>query len=122
MAWRLQTGDAQDRVASSDGTGTGTIRAGVTFVRVTSSDANNIIVLPESTSAATIGLRNGSTGYELRTSSPSTIAINGGSGSAAESAIAANTFVVCTADTDTTWLCVQTDTAGVATVVEVAAP
>lgn len=95
---------------------------GTTFVAVTSTDANHIIQLPSPPVGTTIGLRNGATGYELRSSSPSTVAINGGTGANAESAIPASTLVVCVCDTATTWLCVQTDTDGASSAVEVAAP
>jgi hypothetical protein len=93
------------RTASADGTGTGTIAdAGLLqFITVTSSDANNIIVLPTPTPGTIILLRNGGTGYELRTSAPDTISINGGAGAAAESAIAANTLVMAVCGTATAW-------------------
>lgn len=93
------------RTATADGLTTGTIAdAGLLqFVTVTSADANNIIVLPTPTPGTIVILRNGATGYELRTSSPTTIAINGGSGAAAESAIAASTMVIAVCTTATTW-------------------
>ena len=47
------------------------------------------------------------TGYELRTSDPSTIAINGGSVSGAQSAISANTLVRCICTSSTTWIATQ---------------
>ena len=48
-------------------------------------------------------LRNGATGYELRSSAPATVAINGGAGANAESAIAASTMVIAICTTATTW-------------------
>ena len=91
--------------ATSDGLTTGIIAdAGMLqFVSVTSANANNIVVLPTPTPGTIVILRNGGTGYELRTSAPSTIAINGGSGAAAESAIAASTMVIAVCTTATTW-------------------
>lgn len=91
--------------ATADGTGTGTIAAKpfLQFVTVTSANANNIIVLPAPILGSIVILRNGGTGYELRSSDPATIAINGGTGASAESAIAANTMVIAVCTTATTW-------------------
>lgn len=93
------------RTATADGTTTGTIAAagGLQFITVTSDDANKIIVLPTPTPGTIVILRNGATGYELRTSAPATIAINGGSGASAESAIAASTMVIAVCTSATTW-------------------
>lgn len=93
------------RTATADGSGTGTIAAAgmLQFVTVTSDDANKIVVLPTPTPGTIVVLRNGGTGYELRSSAPATVAINGGTGSNAESAIAANTMVIAVCTTATTW-------------------
>jgi hypothetical protein len=89
------------RTATSDGTGTGQISAGTSYVTVTSADANNIITLPAPVIGHEIVINIGATGFELRSSAPSTIAINGGTGSAGESAIAANSTckVICVSAT-----------------------
>lgn len=92
------------RTATADGTGTGTIAAGTSFVSVTSGNAAHIIVLPAPVVGNVIMLMNGGTGYELRTSAPVSIAINGGSGSNAESAVSANTLVKCVCTSSTTWV------------------
>jgi hypothetical protein len=113
---------AAARTATADGTGTGTIADGTDFVTVTCDDANKIIVLPTPTPKTVIALRNGATGYELRTNDPTTVAINGGTGAAAESAIPANTLTICICGTSSTWLCSNTDTAGVVTTTQAAAP
>lgn len=91
--------------ATSDGLTTGIIAdAGLLqFVTVTSANANNIIVLPTPTPGTIVILRNGATGYELRTSAPGTIAINGGAGANAESAIAASSMVIAVCTSATTW-------------------
>lgn len=93
------------RTATADGTTTGTIAAAglLQFVTVTSDDANKIVILPAPTPGTIIILRNGATGYELRSSAPATIAINGGAGANAESAIAASTMVIAVCTTATTW-------------------
>jgi hypothetical protein len=108
--------------ATSDGLTTGIVPDTADFVVVTSANANNIITLPTPTPGRFVRLRNAGTGYELRTTSPTTVAINGGTGSAAESAIGANVLVLCVCDTATTWICTQNATAGTASVSEVAAP
>lgn len=93
------------RTATSDGLTTGTIAdAGLLqFVTVTSAGANNIIVLPTPTPGTIVILANGATGYELRSSAPGTVAINGGTGANAESAIAASTMVIAICTSATTW-------------------
>jgi hypothetical protein len=75
----------------------------VTFVTVTSANADHWVNLPAPVPGMIIVLVNGGTGYELRSSAPASIAINGGSGSAAESAIAANTMVVAVCKSATAW-------------------
>lgn len=110
------------RTATSDGLTTGTVAAGTSFVAVTSASANNIIVLPAATPGNVVRLAVAATGYELRSSSPATIAINGGTGSAAESAIGANVLTTCTCSTATTWICMDQSSAGVVTATEPAAP
>lgn len=107
--------------ATSDGTGTGTIPAGTSFVTVTSANADYIVTLPAPVIGTVINLRNGATGYELRSSAPASIAINGGTGAGAESAIAANTLVKCVCDTATTWIAIQWSTNGTQSTSEVAA-
>lgn len=93
------------RTATADGTGTGTIAATgmLQLVTVTSSNANHIIVLPTPTPGTIVILKNGATGYELRTSAPATVSLNGGVGANAESAIAANTMVIAVCTSATTW-------------------
>lgn len=101
---------------------TGVIADGADFVVVTCDDANKVITLPTPTPGWTVAISNGATGYELRSSDPATVGINGGTGANAESAIPANTLVICVCRTATAWLCSNTNTAGVASATEVAAP
>ena len=93
------------RTATADGTGTGTIAdAGLLqFVTVTSASANNIIVLPTPTPGTIVRLAVGANGFELRSSAPATVAINGGTGASAESAIAANSLVEVVCTSATSW-------------------
>lgn len=91
-------------VTATATTGTAIADAGmIQFVTVTSDNADKIVILPTPTPGTIVILRNGATGYELRSSAPGTVAINGGAGAAAESAIAANTMVIAVCTTATTW-------------------
>jgi hypothetical protein len=114
---------ATARTATADGTGTGTIADGTSHVTVTSGGANTIIVLPSPTPGHTVNLvETGTTGYELRTSAPATVGINGGTASNGESAIAgAITLVKCVCVSATNWVCQQHDADGDISKVEAAA-
>lgn len=113
---------SEARTATADGTGTGQISTGTTHVVVTSANANNIITLPPPVPGLKITLLNGATGYELRSSAPATIGINGGVGANAESAVAASTVVKVECVSATNWIGSTVTTAGVVGVLEVAAP
>lgn len=108
-------------IPTADGTGTGTIPAGASFVNVTSADANNIMVLPDAPIGTRITLQNGGTGYELRSSNPAVIGINGGTGVGAESAIGASITVYAERVTTINWKCFQTAANGTPGATEVAA-
>lgn len=112
--------EARTATAAPGGT-TGVISAGVTHVVVTSDDANKVITLPAPVPGLVVTLINGATGYELRTSNPATISINGGAGADAESAIAASMVIVMTCVSATAWIGASYTAAGVVGVVEVAA-
>lgn len=102
----LLGGASVARTATADGLTTGTIAAGgvMQFVTVTSADANHIIVMPTPTPGTIIIMANGATGYEIRSSAPSTVLINDGTGGAAvESAIAASTLVIAVCKDATHW-------------------
>lgn len=92
------------RTATADGTGTGAIAAGTSYVTAANGgDANNWLTLPAPTPGTVIWIY--CTGnMELRSSDPATIAINGGAGAGAESALASGVLhrLVCT--TATTWV------------------
>lgn len=108
--------------ATADGMTTGIVPDSTSFVQVTSANANNIITLPTPTPGTIVRLLNGATGYELRTSTPASVAINGGTGAAAESAIGANVYVEAMCVSPTAWIARQYTTAGVQSATEVAAP
>jgi hypothetical protein len=92
--------------ATSDGLTTGILTdPGCDFtVLVTSANANNIIVLPAPVVGRKITLLNQSaTAYELRSSAPATVAIGGGTGANAESAIPASSIAEVVCRTATAW-------------------
>ncbi len=112
------------RTATADGTTTGTIAAKGRFQHITvtaGGDANSIIILPTPTPGTQIVLHVGATGFELRSSDPATIAINGGTGASAESAIPANSTVFMTCVSATAWKGYYMDADGDLAKVEAAA-
>jgi len=112
------------RTATVTGATTGTIASGpmLQFITVTAgADANAIVILPAPTPGSIVILHVGATGYELRTSAPATIAINGGAEANAESAIGANTTVLMICATATSWKGLQLGSDGTLAKVEVAA-
>jgi len=100
---------AKTRTANADADGTSVIPAGTSFVSVTSSDAAHIIVLPPPVLGNIVYLaETATTGYELRSSAPGTIGINGGTGTNAESAIAGSiTYIRCVCVSSTSWIANQ---------------
>lgn len=115
-------GNTTTRTATTDGTTTGTIAANTIYATITSDNANKIVILPAPVVGQVIRLFVGATGYELRSSAPATIAINGGTGTNAESAIGANVLTTCTCTSATTWVCYNQAANGALTATEVAAP
>lgn len=112
------------RTATALGDGTGLIAdAGlIQFVAVTAGgDANAIITLPTPTPGTIVILHVAATGYELRSSAPATVAINGGAEADAESAIGANTTVVMICASATSWKGLQLGSDGTLAKVQVAA-
>jgi len=95
------------RTATTTGATTGTIADAGVFqhVNVTSDSAAKIIILPTPTPGTIVVLAVTSTGYELRSSAPSTVLIGGGTGGAAvESAIPADSVAVLYCTSATSWL------------------
>lgn len=111
---------SEARTATAAGDGTGQISAGTTHVAVTCDDVNKIITLPAPVVGLKITLLNGATGYELRSSAPATIGINGGIGANAESAVGANTVVIVECVSATNWIGSTVTAAGVVGVLQVA--
>jgi hypothetical protein len=109
--------------ATSDGLTTGIIPDSAKVVQVTSANANNIVALPTPVIGKKVKLINTSgTGFELRSSSPTTISINGGSGAAAESALASTALLIhCECISATAWIANSHVAAGTESAVEAAA-
>lgn len=66
-------------------------------------NANNILILPAAKPGTIVILAGAATGGELRTHDPANVAINGGSGANAESAVAANRMIVAICESPTSW-------------------
>ena len=98
--------------ASDDGAA---IPDGAQFITVDADgDANHIVILPTPTPGTIVYLtERGSTGYELRSSNPGSVAINGGSGGGAESAVPGTaTYVRCVCVSATSWIANMFDADG----------
>lgn len=109
------------RTATSDGLTTAIIADGTAYVTVTSASANNIIVLPTPTPGNILWLNVGSNGYELRSDTPASVAINGGTGANVESAVGANVLVRVVCTSATTWVANKFTTIGTESALEAAA-
>lgn len=99
--------NARTATAAPGGT-TGVIADGggaFQVISVTCDDANKVITLPAPVPGTVLVLINGATGYEIRSSAPTTVLINGGTGGAnVESAVAASMVVVLVCTSATTWI------------------
>jgi hypothetical protein len=75
----------------------------IQLVTPTWGNANNILILPSPIPGKIVMIAGAATGGELRSSAPATIAINGGTGASAESAVAANQMVFAICESATSW-------------------
>lgn len=89
--------------ATEAGDGTGIIPAGVTHAVITSSANTKLVTLPAPVPGLHLILVMGANGCKVRSSAPTTIGINGGTGAAVASAIAADTEVVLECMSATSW-------------------
>lgn len=94
----------------------------IQFVIPTWGLVDNILILPPATPGRIVLIAGAATGGEIRTSDPATIGINGGTGAAAESAIAANMLVALVCESPTNWKGLTIASNGVVTTLQVAAP
>jgi len=105
---------------TSDGSGTGTIPAGASLVKVNSSDAAHIAVLPAIVVGYTVRLISMGTGFELATElAEDSHGINGNGGSGYSSTIGTFDVIDCTCVSSNRWVCTQINGAGVQSAVEV---
>lgn len=107
--------------ATVTGATTGTVLATTRHATVTSDSADKIVILPAPTPGVQVVLDVAATGFELRSSAPATVAINGGTGADAESAIPANSTVVAICVSATAWKAFFMDADGDVAKVEAAA-
>lgn len=75
----------------------------IQIVTPTWGNANNILILPDPSPGMIVMIAGAATGGELRSSDPETVAINGGTGANAESAVAANQMVIAICESATSW-------------------
>lgn len=101
--------------STTDGLTTGLIPNGNVHVQVTSSSASNFVTLPAPVVGTSININVGANGFKLRSNSPTTVAINGGTGSAVSSTIAANFLVRVYCNSATTWIATSYAAAGTVT-------
>jgi hypothetical protein len=94
----------------------------IQFVIPTWGAVDNILILPPATPGRIVVIAGAATGGEIRTTSPTTIGINGGTGAAAESAIAANMMVLLICESATNWKGTTIASNGTVTTLQVAAP
>jgi hypothetical protein len=94
----------------------------IVFVRPTWGAVDNILILPPPVPGRIVIIAGAATGGELRTTAPATIGINGGTGTDAESAIAANMMVIAICESATNWKGFTIASNGVVTTLQVAAP
>lgn len=89
----VQGAVSQAVTATVDGLTTGIIAAQTKHATVTSSASTKIVTLPAPVVGNRLVVDVGANGFKLQTTAPATIAINGGSGASAVSAIAANSTI-----------------------------
>lgn len=101
--------------ATVAGTGTGAMveNGRLQVVLVTASVNTKIVTLPPPIPGTLCIITFDATGCNLQSSAPATVAINGGTGASAKSAIPASTTVYAFCETATAWKCLQqSSTAG----------
>ncbi len=116
-----KTNVTEARTATVGGGTTGVISDTSTFVTVTSSVNTKAITLPTPTPGRVVSIYVGANGYALQSSTPASVAINGGTGASAVSTLAASTTVIARCVTATAWLCSTIAADGTVTVTTAAA-
>ena len=98
-----KTSNVQAVTATVAGDGTAVIADTTTHATVTSSASTKIVTLPAPTPGRMLVIDVGANGFKLQSTAPATIAINGGTGASAVSAIAANSTCVMICVSATAW-------------------
>lgn len=89
--------------ATADGLTTGIIPDDTGVVTVTSSVNTKFVTLPTPTPGVIVWINAEATGYKLRSSTPASVAINGGTGASASTAVSAKTLR-CYCASSTAWI------------------
>ena len=99
-----KTKNVQAVTATDDGTTTGTILAATRHATVTSASAAKQVILPAPVAGRDVLVIDvGANGFDLKSSTPASISINGGTGASAKSAIPANSTCFLTCVSATAW-------------------
>jgi hypothetical protein len=104
-----QTLSVQAVTATDTGATTGTILDTTTHATVTSSASTKIVKLPTPTPGRMLVIDVGANGFKLQSTAPASIAINGGTGASAVSAIAANSTIIAICISATAWKAIFLD-------------
>lgn len=93
----------------------------IQFVVPTWDAATNILILPNPDPGKIVIIAGAATGGELRSSAPTTVGINGGTGADAESAVAASEMVIAICESATSWKAFKITSNGTTSGLEAAA-
>ena len=104
-----QTLHAQAVTATDNGDGTGIISDSTTHATVTASANTKKVTLPTPTPGRMLVIDVGANGFKLQSTAPASIAINGGTGASAVSAIAANSTILAICISATAWKAIFLD-------------
>lgn len=106
------TRQAETVVATSTGAA---ISADVDFVTITSAGANNIAILPSPVVGKVVRGAIAGTGCEIRSSAPTSVAVNGTTGANVEAALAANASFEAVCKSATEWILLNFSSTGIVT-------
>ena len=104
-----KTSNVQAVTATVAGDSTGIILDTTTHATVTSSASTKIVTLPAPTPGRMLVIDVGANGFKLQSTAPASIAINGGTGASAVSAIAANSTILAICISATAWKAIFLD-------------
>lgn len=105
----VKTNIVQAVTATDVGDGTGVISDTATHVTVTSGGSTKIVTLPAPTPGRMLVIDVGANGFKLQSTAPASIAINGGTGASAVSAIAASSTILAICISATAWKAIFLD-------------